>query len=49
MYKWLSTVHNQNGTTAATVDFLKSISTTFFSMRDTANNGSRCVLRIFTC
>lgn len=47
--KWLSIVHDQNATTAATVDFKKSINTTFFSIRDTANNGSKCVLGIFMC
>lgn len=47
--KWLNIAHDQNATTAATVDFVKSINATFFSIRDTANNGSKCALGIFTC
>ena len=46
--KWLSIAHKHNAT-AATVDFVKSINTTFFSIRDTANNGSVCALGIFMC
>lgn len=47
--KLLSIAHNQNAATAATADFVKSINTTFFSVRDTANNRSKCVLAMFTC
>lgn len=45
----MSTANDQIATPAATVDFVKSINTTFFSVRATANNGSKCVLRIFMC